>query len=349
MQKGFKIKSFDKIEGWNVVPLSDFELHDTKCCDELEVVASLTGDGQLDIGKCKTCGHVTYVQKPKNLDEYYKSTWQKQSKEELLEIWENHQIILKNPTGEAKTKIDRYTRVLDTLERKNVLDVGCGYGVMMGLFQKLGFEVEGLEASDQRVELSSAYGITHQGKFETYPFSKKYGIIHMKHVLEHTINPDEFIAKAASLQDEGDHLVVSVPNFLGEPTMGVLLFYLHLHSFTTGSLGSLLARHGYEIVNNKESWLLEHYVVARKNKVDFKPEKVNVEKKLNVGLGFVRGESHFIWEKDFDLPVLSDTQLPHLIEAYGSFPRVVTIEPIKEFKSNSPIEIQQDILNICVK
>jgi hypothetical protein len=84
------------------------------------------------------------------------------------------------------------------------------------------------------------------------------------HVLEHTYAPHEVFAAAASLQEPGAYLIVSVPNQEGEPSMGVLLFLPHLHSFTLTSLARLAARHGYEVADAKATTAKNLNVVFRR-------------------------------------------------------------------------------------
>ena len=78
-----------------------------------------------------------------------------------------------------------------------------------------------------------------------------FSVILSNHVLEHTYHADEVIAAASRLQNEGDHLIIAVPNQEGEPPMGVLLFLPHLHSFTRASLERLGARYGYAVVDDR--------------------------------------------------------------------------------------------------
>ena len=79
---------------------------------------------------------------------------------------------------------------------------------------------------------------------------ERFSVILSNHALEYAYQADEVIAAASRLQNEGDRLIIAVPNQEGESPMGVFLFLPHLQSFTRASLERLWARHGYAVVDD---------------------------------------------------------------------------------------------------
>jgi SAM-dependent methyltransferase len=138
-----------------------------------------------------------------------------------------------------------------------VCEIGCGYSTSLRQLAAAGFtRLVGIEASRHRAEIAAAAGFD----VLTTPFEAPqtraalrargpFGLIFTFHALEHTYHPDAVFAAAADLQEPGGHLIVSVPNQEGEPSMGVLMFLPHLHSFTPASLARVAARCGYEVAD----------------------------------------------------------------------------------------------------
>jgi SAM-dependent methyltransferase len=138
-----------------------------------------------------------------------------------------------------------------------VCEIGCGYGTSLRQLSAAGFtSLVGIEASRHRADIAAAAGFD----VLTTPFEAPqtrdalrtrgpFGLIYTFHALEHTYHPDAVFAVAAELQEPDGHLIVSVPNQEGEPSMGVLMFMPHLHSFTAASLARLAARSGYEVAD----------------------------------------------------------------------------------------------------
>ena len=151
----------------------------------------------------------------------------------------------------------RLAQALSIDHARPVCEIGCGYGTSLRQLAASGFtRLVGIEASRHRAEVTAAAGFD----VLTTPFESPetrealrargpFGLIFTFHALEHTYHPDRVFAAASELQEPGGHLIISVPNQEGEPSMGVLMFLPHLHSFTPASLTRLAARFGYEVAD----------------------------------------------------------------------------------------------------
>lgn len=105
--------------------------------------------------------------------------------------------------------VDQHTR------GKFLLDVGTGSGLLPQLARTRGYEVEGTDLSkhvSENVPVKAGFAI-HQGAIEDIQFTRKYDIITMLHVLEHTSNPLTTLQRCKELLTEGGFLVVVVPNY----------------------------------------------------------------------------------------------------------------------------------------
>jgi 2-polyprenyl-3-methyl-5-hydroxy-6-metoxy-1,4-benzoquinol methylase len=105
--------------------------------------------------------------------------------------------------------IGRYTR------GKSLLDIGTGHGLLPHLARARGYEVEGTDVSKHVSEtLPAKVGFPiHHGTIEQIDFTRKYDIITMLHVLEHTSNPVSTLKRCQELLKESGFIVVVVPNY----------------------------------------------------------------------------------------------------------------------------------------
>jgi len=98
---------------------------------------------------------------------------------------------------------------------KSLLDVGTGSGLLPHLARTSGYEVEGTDLSKhvtQNVPEKAGFPI-HHGTLEDIQFTRRYDIITMLHVLEHTSDPVSTLQRCRELLTEGGYLVVVVPNY----------------------------------------------------------------------------------------------------------------------------------------
>ncbi len=98
---------------------------------------------------------------------------------------------------------------------KSLLDVGTGSGLLPHVALQRGYEVEGTDLSKHVSENVPAKGgfTVHHGTLDEIRFARKYDIITLLHVLEHTDNPLSTIERCKDLLKSGGYLVVVVPNY----------------------------------------------------------------------------------------------------------------------------------------
>ena len=98
---------------------------------------------------------------------------------------------------------------------QSLLDVGTGSGLLPHLAQKNGYEVEGTDLSkhvSENVPAKAGFPI-HQGALEEIEFTRKYDIITLLHVLEHTTNPLSTLQRCKELLNDDGYIIVVVPNY----------------------------------------------------------------------------------------------------------------------------------------
>lgn len=158
----------------------------------------------------------------------------------------------------------RRLRRLQRLGAKGpLLDVGCGDGGFLRIAREAGFEVQGTEFSAYAAAyIQRALGIqAAAGELQDVPLpDDAFNTITLWHSLEHTRDPLEVLRAARRLLRPGGLLVVAVPNARDAVFQRIYrmvrrrpphLFSptdreLHLFGFTANSLGTILARAGFE-------------------------------------------------------------------------------------------------------
>ena len=98
---------------------------------------------------------------------------------------------------------------------ESLLDVGTGGGLLPHLARQAGYEVEGTDLSKHVSEnLPARAGFpVHHGPLEEITFRRKYDIITMLHVLEHTSNPLSTLMRAKEILNDEGYVMVVVPNY----------------------------------------------------------------------------------------------------------------------------------------
>ena len=135
-----------------------------------------------------------------------------------------------------------------------VLDIGCGRGVMLRALLDLGHIAHGVEVSgaaaagvDARADVRIAADLNQAG-FRTHSMDA----IILWHVLEHLPDPERTLAEIRRILKPGGRLILAVPNYASWQARwaGTDWFHLdlprHLYHFSPATLSVLLQRHGFE-------------------------------------------------------------------------------------------------------
>ena len=72
---------------------------------------------------------------------------------------------------------------------KNILDYGCGTGQLVGALKKKGFEVYGMDSSDEAIKIGKKNNVNiikiNNLEFDKLEYEKSFDLIIISHVLEH--------------------------------------------------------------------------------------------------------------------------------------------------------------------
>ena len=173
--------------------------------------------------------------------------------------------------------------ILNRYEFDTVLDIGCGAGIQSDIFLNAGKRVTCIDYGESVYFKENSHRITTIiGDFNTYNFSEKYDCIWCCHVLEHQLNPHNFLKKINKILKEEGVLAITVPPLKHEIVgghvslwnAGLLLYHLVLAGFDCSEAQVL--RYGYNI------------------SVVLKKKSVNVFSKITFDAGDIRAISEYL-------------------------------------------------------
>jgi len=145
------------------------------------------------------------------------------------------------------------------------LEVGCGEGWLLAAANRAGFDVRGLDFSDDGLKrhhpdlvASATFGDAFDNLERLIETGARFDVVAMEHVLEHVLDPEALLQRLPRLIAPGGVCAITVPNDFSPLQLAARAaghvdreFWLappqHLNYFEAGSLTALLNRLGFEI------------------------------------------------------------------------------------------------------
>jgi len=173
------------------------------------------------IFECPSCNlQFTYPLKTMNHDKAYKK-----EVKDLLNISNMNynwaKIVLPEEEIKKWEKVPRFNvllPILSVIPKGKLFDVGCDSGNFLLLARKRGFEVYGMESSEEAVKIARekfGLNVAKALTFDELPeeFKGPYKIITAFEVLEHVNNPYKFLKDIYSMLEDNGFLLLSCPHF----------------------------------------------------------------------------------------------------------------------------------------
>jgi len=203
---------------------------------------------------CIKCGHVQLYPIPSKNDdrEFY-----------------NKDLQLKNTKYSGTINELRIKNMEDTLrqaafvrkivpKKGSILEIGSGYGFFLEEMNRRGFKITGIEISQERIKHCKKLTnvkILNVDLNEQLPELPNFDTIVMFHILEHLIEPLNYLKKLNNLLKSKGRIVVEVPNcedLLLENNSAYAKWYwqrAHIHYFSKTILKQMLVKSGFKKVN----------------------------------------------------------------------------------------------------
>lgn len=109
---------------------------------------------------------------------------------------------------------NKYKQILDySVKNGSVLDIGCGVGELIDVFKDNGWESDVVELNPAAIQWLEKRGHNvNKVHFEDYNTKKKYDVVMAWNVIEHVLDPKEFVKKAFNLLKPGGLFISEVPH-----------------------------------------------------------------------------------------------------------------------------------------
>lgn len=167
-------------------------------------------------------------------------------------------------------ELPRNLRILEAIElfkkTGQLLDVGVGTGLFLGLASKKGWSVWGVDISSYAVKKVKKEGFKiFRGKLAKIPFKNNFfDVINMRHSIEHMEDPKGALLKSYKILKPGGLICIATPNssgihakIFGKDWPHLNLPY-HLHFFSKKSLIKILKDSKFKILSIKTEELTSY-------------------------------------------------------------------------------------------
>lgn len=233
----------------------DDEIKSCFVCDDHNIAFKLKDHKGIKIDNCSNCGFqfMNPQYSDKYLAEYY-STYTASVPDKDWADALNYRDDFYFSLIEKHSKVGRF------------LDVGCGSGSLLKAAINRGWDGCGYEI-DKNLALTTSKNLgvdVAYGDFGSTALGKDYDLITMHQVLEHLKDPNQYLSIINSRIKRGGYLFVAVPNIksfanslkyflekIGLRRKNIAKYYdtsHHILYFQKKTLSSLLERHGFQVV-----------------------------------------------------------------------------------------------------
>lgn len=174
--------------------------------------------------------------------------------------------------GNNWVKIERHKLRYDLIKKYksngSLFDLGAGWGHFMLTGQQLGYDVYGIEISEQPYLYSKndlKLPVDHIDFFDMKE-DKKFDIVTMWDVLEHIDKADDVIEKCARITSKNGIIVIQVPQidsyFAKKHRDNWKMMSLdHVNYFGKKTITQLLETHGYKVETIKSSFEIKLFIM----------------------------------------------------------------------------------------
>ena len=154
-----------------------------------------------------------------------------------------------------------------------LLDVGCNEGRGLEFYQNHGYSAEGLELNSKAAEVARGKGfVVHGSTLEAFATEKKYDVVVLSNVLEHSLNPADMLRAIYHLLNANGQVWISCPNSQSWLRSAFGRFWINWHvpfhvvHFSSSTLSALLKKSQFEVVEMRQEtpalWV-SHSIIAR--------------------------------------------------------------------------------------
>lgn len=160
--------------------------------------------GKYSIFKCLSCGFIYTDPIPSKvqLEEFYKNF-----------DYKNKEIAELTIRKDAMNSLKRIRQYIKN-EQVKLLDIGCGRGFFLDEARKLGWNVYGIDYSENVIDYAIKKLNLDVERTDMFNYHTKelYDVVSLNQVIEHVSDPDKIIKKCFKLLKKGGILYIATPN-----------------------------------------------------------------------------------------------------------------------------------------
>jgi 2-polyprenyl-3-methyl-5-hydroxy-6-metoxy-1,4-benzoquinol methylase len=227
-----------------------------KCiiCDEVLDIYKKKSYLELPVNYCKNCnlyinGNSKEQVREKVSNMYKENYWNERNSETSI----NSEYTDVDSQGKRRNWISQFSYTKPYINGNALLEIGVGAGQSIFWFEEEGFNVEGIEPDGRNVSMINnklKKGKVIESSVEEFSNDKIFDLIWMSHVLEHIVEPIDFLKKIQNNLKKNSIFFIEVPNCDYEPMLkSSIEKNPHLFHFTKKSLSKLVESIGYEIIS----------------------------------------------------------------------------------------------------
>ena len=208
----------------------------------------------LSINYCKNCNLYisgnTKQEVIETVSELYKGDyWNERNSETSI----NSEYTDTDSQGKRRNWVSQFLYTKQYITGKTLLEIGVGAGQSILWFEEEGFDVSGIEPDGRNVSMINKVlkrGKVAKTSVEEFSSDKVFDVIWMSHVLEHLIEPVNFLKKIRNNLKKNGVFFIEVPNCEYEPMLqSSIEKNPHLYHFTKKALTKMVERTGYKIIS----------------------------------------------------------------------------------------------------
>ena len=197
--------------------------------------------------------------------------------------------MLSTPLGESSLstkRLDEFKKNIEKklINRKRIIEIGCGNGVLLNEFQKKGYSTLGFEIGPQSETAKKKFNLKiFKKEFKSCLLKKKVDCIFSSGCLEHIIDPLELLNESFKSLNDNGLFFASVPNSDAHFKSGSIeeLCFEHVNYFTPKNAVRFLQSNGfqkcgYKLSKARNELFFWGYKDKRKKKIDLSKDKEKI-------------------------------------------------------------------------
>jgi SAM-dependent methyltransferase len=313
---------------------------------------SMSSDGQIvDIKinkqECIKCGTVRSSD-TSFLNEFYENHYQ-------LNVANSdpYYIFQTEKMSKSEMHLEWLIKLLD-IELKNInsiIEIGCGSGNLLSLFKIK--NKYGVEPSKEASNFASKIANVRNISYEEINDDEKYDLILSSCVIEHTLDPNDFLKKNYKIANDNSIIIVGLP-IQNEKSFDVY-FLDHLHHFTITQFFYLCEKNGFIVEKYEIGYkcmTTMGYFVLRKGSKAITPLKYEQNRNFYISEIWINNLNNFLNQnKHKNIVAFGYGETSFFYQSYSKINSVVSyyIDDVKAKTEINVISILEAINNGILK